>query len=844
MATAQELSINTSASAMDMANAIFGSGVTVVSASYSGDAISSATYTGALTTIPGISPTNSGVILSTGRAEDFTNSSGTTDTNTKPGTSTDTAGGIEGDAGLNAIAGTATHDGAILTADFIPDGNMITMSFVFSSEEYPEYVNGGFNDAFGVWVNGNFVPVTVTTGGQVSIDTVNANVNKNLYVSNLNDEYNTEMDGFTVVLSFKAPVIAGQVNTIKIGIADAGDSAYDSNLLIMGDSIQTYTLAYDDTVNTIVNSTRTFDILANDDHPPGSTLTITHIGGTAVSPGQTVTLPSGQQVTLNADGTITVKTNGTVGNQVFTYTVSDGLGNTDVGYVTIKTVTTATKDGIVSGTSGNDLIDAAYLGDPDGDRVDNNDATGVKGTTGNDDLIYGGAGNDTILSGAGNDIVDGGTGDDSIDGGIGNDSLYGEEGNDKLYGGSGDDSLDGGSGDDTLDGGIGNDILMGGIGNDNLSGGAGNDRLYGGAGNDTLAGGDDADTLYGGDGRDSLSGDAGNDLLYGDAGNDTLSGGAGADTIYGGADADVIYGGGGDVIYGGESGIDNDILIVAHDAVVTYGGGNNEAGTVTFNDGSTLTFSEIEHVVLQGPVDGTSGDDSMGVGYTDLNGDQIDGTDGLNDVIFGYGGNDTIDAGVGDDTVYGGTGNDSIRGGAGNDQLYGDDGNDTLIGGTGDNVMYGGAGNDLFIADGANGAGLDTMYGGTGNDTFQIGSSGGNVSVIGGENAGDNDVLSLVSQNGNGAQVNWSGNESGSFGFQGGAGGTFAEIEVVAGSDGDDVFNAGNTTGGVTVIANGGHDFFTGGSGNDLFYGGEGTDEAFAGDGDDTLYGGADNDFL
>ena len=46
----------------------------------------------------------------------------------------------------------ATFDGAILQADFIPDSDMLTMQFVFSSEEYPEYVNASVNDAFGVWV--------------------------------------------------------------------------------------------------------------------------------------------------------------------------------------------------------------------------------------------------------------------------------------------------------------------------------------------------------------------------------------------------------------------------------------------------------------------------------------------------------------------------------------------------------------------------------------------------------------------------------------------------------------------------------------------------------------------
>ena len=64
----------------------------------------------------------------------------------------------------------ATFDGAILNASFIPTGDMLTMQFVFSSEEFPEYISSNVNDAFGVWVNGTFVPVSVTVGGNVAID--------------------------------------------------------------------------------------------------------------------------------------------------------------------------------------------------------------------------------------------------------------------------------------------------------------------------------------------------------------------------------------------------------------------------------------------------------------------------------------------------------------------------------------------------------------------------------------------------------------------------------------------------------------------------------------------------
>ena len=94
------------------------------------------------------------MILSTGSVDTFTNSSGTTDTNTAAGAGSDVAGGIDGDADLNAISGQNTFDGAILEALFIPTGDMLTMQFVFTSDEYPEYVLLNVNDSFGVWVNG------------------------------------------------------------------------------------------------------------------------------------------------------------------------------------------------------------------------------------------------------------------------------------------------------------------------------------------------------------------------------------------------------------------------------------------------------------------------------------------------------------------------------------------------------------------------------------------------------------------------------------------------------------------------------------------------------------------
>ncbi len=79
-------------------------------------------------------------------------------------------------------------------------------------------------------------------------------------------------------------------------------------------------------------------------------------------------------------------------------------------------------DGIVSGTAGNDTIDATYS-DIDGDVVDGGDGTGVLG---NEDVIHAGAGDDTVAAGDEADLVYGGDGSDTIDGGAGDDILYGD----------------------------------------------------------------------------------------------------------------------------------------------------------------------------------------------------------------------------------------------------------------------------------------------------------------------------------------------------------------------------------------------------------------------------------
>ena len=226
------------------------------------------------------------------------------------------------------------------------------------------------------------------------------------------------------------------------------------------------------------------------------------------------------------------------------------------GFKISDSVDNSGSDGIVEGTGGDDLIDADYLGDPDGDRIDHRDAV-LPGAQPNDDYVLAGDGNDTVF------------------GGLGRDQIFGEDGDDSIFGGNGNDTIDGGAGDDTVVGGWGRDVIYGGAGNDLLDGGGDND--------------DDADFIDGG------------------TGDDTLTGGGGADTLLGGDDRDVFTGlRPGGFVDGGEGGVDFDTLDLsdwgASATNIIYDATNPENGVVEFLDTygnivGTLTFENIENVV-------------------------------------------------------------------------------------------------------------------------------------------------------------------------------------------------------------------------------------------------------
>jgi hypothetical protein len=89
----------------------------------------------------------------------------------------------------------------------------------------------------------NSDPITINTVNNGNPFGTLPNSNPGLYINNDCDDggcpHDTEMDGFTTVLTCGAAVTANTTNTLKLAIADASDSSYDSNVFIEGGSLTT-----------------------------------------------------------------------------------------------------------------------------------------------------------------------------------------------------------------------------------------------------------------------------------------------------------------------------------------------------------------------------------------------------------------------------------------------------------------------------------------------------------------------------------------------------------------------------------------------------------------------------
>jgi uncharacterized repeat protein (TIGR01451 family) len=165
-----------------------------------------------------------------------------------------------GDPDLTAISGFESHDAAILEFDFVASGSQLQFSFVFASEEYLEFVQTQFNDAFGFFLSGPGItgPYTnnavnlaeLPNGDPISVNSIHpsgVNIDNNHY-SSLNPEYyinnppgslTTEFDGNTVVLTVNYEVTPCTSYHMKFAVADASDQRRDGAIFFKAKSFET-----------------------------------------------------------------------------------------------------------------------------------------------------------------------------------------------------------------------------------------------------------------------------------------------------------------------------------------------------------------------------------------------------------------------------------------------------------------------------------------------------------------------------------------------------------------------------------------------------------------------------
>jgi len=242
-----QLMTSASSNANLLANTLVGPGITVSNAAINCPAGASGTFSNGNTTNIGLT---NGVLMS----------SGLISTAIGPNNSQSASGSLAGagDADLDALSGFTTHDACVLEFDFEAVANQVSISYVFGSEEYLEYVGTSFNDVFGFLVSGpnpgggNYVNqniALVPVNAPVTINTVNTGANPALYIDNPPGGGTTiQYDGFTVALTATLAIVPCATYHFKLAIADASDFIYDSGVFLDEASFQSSIICHDLTV--------------------------------------------------------------------------------------------------------------------------------------------------------------------------------------------------------------------------------------------------------------------------------------------------------------------------------------------------------------------------------------------------------------------------------------------------------------------------------------------------------------------------------------------------------------------------------------------------------------------
>jgi len=295
---------------------------------------------------------NSGIVIATGCVTDIP----------QPGSSYmgQSLGG-PGVPDLTSLAGNTTFDGAVLEFDFVPLDAQISFTYIFGSEEYPEYVNAGYNDIFAFFITGpkpgggsytnQNIALIPGTAIPVSINNVNAGSYAQYFIDNDGTSNQPVFDGFTTPLNAVAEVVPCQTYHLKICIADVGDEVFDSGIFLKkytsSANITYLNITYSSGTTSAIEgcSTATLTAITNIPHTSNDTVYYT-IHGTATNADFTqpvptsIIIPSGQtsaSIILNPVSDSLME-----GSEYLVFTVSDSCCNSfnDTLWITDKTAMT------------------------------------------------------------------------------------------------------------------------------------------------------------------------------------------------------------------------------------------------------------------------------------------------------------------------------------------------------------------------------------------------------------------------------------------------------------------------------------------------------------------------
>jgi gliding motility-associated-like protein len=247
-------------------NVLLGAGVTASNITFTGyaNAIGKFSVAG----LPNDLNLDSGLVLTTGSVlNNDINGPGPHGPNNAGNSGFDNLFG--GDADLAILGANPSFNAAVLEFDFTPASDTIKFDFVFGSDEYMEFVDGGVSDAFGFFLSGpgivgpfsnNAINIALVPGTNIpiTIDSLNAGDNGIYYVDNETPPGNLlQYDGFTTVLTAIGAVQCNQTYHIKIAICDISDGVWDSGVFLKAGSFSSSGLQISG--GTLINDSLTTD---------------------------------------------------------------------------------------------------------------------------------------------------------------------------------------------------------------------------------------------------------------------------------------------------------------------------------------------------------------------------------------------------------------------------------------------------------------------------------------------------------------------------------------------------------------------------------------------------------